>query len=182
MHNRNYAQNSKKKNYFELFSFMSNLTTRSLRRKTTTEESTTQQANLPPRPRRSVKRTVSASPVQVVAEAQDIVKHQDNGEVAELRKMVQELSKEKMPIILDEAFAYYDTERLENILKYINEKFLGHQIMIFTCTNREKEILKESFESTLKATEITFKMNFEDEERKKLFELNEKHTEEYKYL
>lgn len=57
--------------------------------------------------------------------------------------MVEELSKEKMPIILDEAFAYYDTERLENILKYINEKFLGHQIMIFTCTNREKEILEK---------------------------------------
>ena len=56
--------------------------------------------------------------------------------------MVEELSKEKMPIILDEAFAYYDTERLENILKYINEKFIGHQIIIFTCTNREKEILK----------------------------------------
>ena len=56
--------------------------------------------------------------------------------------MVEELSKEKMPIILDEAFAYYDTQRLENILKYINEKFIGHQIIIFTCTNREKEILK----------------------------------------
>ena len=56
--------------------------------------------------------------------------------------MVEELSKETMPIILDEAFAYFDTERLENILKYINEKFIGHQIIIFTCTNREKEILK----------------------------------------
>ena len=31
--------------------------------------------------------------------------------------MVEELSKEKMPIILDEAFAYYDTQRLENIFK-----------------------------------------------------------------
>lgn len=57
--------------------------------------------------------------------------------------MVEELSKEKMPIILDEAFAYYDTERLENILKYINEKFVEHQIIIFTCTNREKEILEK---------------------------------------
>ena len=36
--------------------------------------------------------------------------------------MVEELSEEKMPIILDESFAYYDTERLENILKYINNK------------------------------------------------------------
>lgn len=56
--------------------------------------------------------------------------------------MIEELSDEKMPIILDEAFAYYDTERLINILKYINEKYKKHQIIIFTCTNREKEILE----------------------------------------
>lgn len=46
-----------------------------------------------------------------------------------------------MPIILDEAFAYYDEERLTNILKYINEEFGKHQIIIFTCTNRENKIL-----------------------------------------
>ena len=28
-----------------------------------------------------------------------------------------------MPIILDEAFAFYDDERLENILKYLNDEF-----------------------------------------------------------
>ena len=55
--------------------------------------------------------------------------------------MVEEISKEKMPIILDEAFAYYDDERLENILKYLIERFNNHQLIIFTCTNREKEIL-----------------------------------------
>lgn len=57
--------------------------------------------------------------------------------------MVEELSEEKMPIILDETFAYYDTERLENILKYINNKYIDHQIIILTCTNREKEILEK---------------------------------------
>ena len=56
--------------------------------------------------------------------------------------MIEELSDEKMPIILDEAFAYFDDDRLENILKYINEKSKNHQIIIFTCTNREKEILE----------------------------------------
>ena len=55
--------------------------------------------------------------------------------------MVEEISKEKMPIILDEAFAYYDDERLENILKYLIERFNNHQLIIFTCTNREKNIL-----------------------------------------
>ena len=47
-----------------------------------------------------------------------------------------------MPIILDEAFAYYDEERLFNILKYISEEFKENQIIILTCTNREKKILE----------------------------------------
>ena len=57
--------------------------------------------------------------------------------------MVEELSEEKMPIILDETFAYYDAERLENILKYIAQRFKDYQILIFTCTKREKEILEQ---------------------------------------
>ena len=55
--------------------------------------------------------------------------------------MINEISKETMPIILDESFAYYDDERLSNILKYLNEEYNNNQIIIFTCTNREKEIL-----------------------------------------
>ena len=54
-----------------------------------------------------------------------------------------EVSKENMPIILDESFAYYDTNRLKNILNYLKEEFNDKQIIIFTCTNREKEILNE---------------------------------------
>ena len=54
-----------------------------------------------------------------------------------------EISKEKMPIILDEAFAYFDDERLKNILKYLNKNYSDNQIIIFTCSNREKKILKE---------------------------------------
>ena len=57
--------------------------------------------------------------------------------------MTEELSKEKMPIILDEAFAYYDTERLKNILIYLSEKFKEHQIILFTCTDRETKLLNE---------------------------------------
>ena len=57
--------------------------------------------------------------------------------------MVEELSEEKMPIILDEAFAYYDEDRLENILKYISEKYIEHQVIIFTCTNRERLVLEK---------------------------------------
>ncbi len=54
---------------------------------------------------------------------------------------MQEITKEKMPIILDETFAYYDNQRLENILKYLSTEFTENQIIIFTCSNREKEIL-----------------------------------------
>ncbi len=50
------------------------------------------------------------------------------------------ISEENMPIILDESFAYYDNERLENILKYLCENYKDNQIIIFTCNNREKEI------------------------------------------
>ena len=55
--------------------------------------------------------------------------------------MVDDLSKEKMPIILDEAFAYYDDLRLENILKFLNTQLKEHQLIIFTCTKREEKIL-----------------------------------------
>lgn len=55
--------------------------------------------------------------------------------------MAKELCKESMPIILDEAFAYYDEERLENILKYLDTECKDNQIIIFTCTNRERQIL-----------------------------------------
>lgn len=56
---------------------------------------------------------------------------------------IKELSEESMPIILDEAFAYYDEERLKNILTYISKEYENNQIIIFTCTNREVEILEK---------------------------------------
>ena len=57
--------------------------------------------------------------------------------------MLDEISKEKVPVILDEAFAYYDIERLKNILNYLATQYSDRQIIILTCTQREKEILKE---------------------------------------
>lgn len=61
--------------------------------------------------------------------------------------MVDELSTERMPIILDESFAYYDDKRLKNILEFLSDNLKEHQVIIFTCTNREKEILDEIGES-----------------------------------
>ena len=55
--------------------------------------------------------------------------------------MLDEISNEKVPIILDESFAYYDDERLKNILNYLVNEFNDRQIIIFTCSHREKDIL-----------------------------------------
>jgi len=41
--------------------------------------------------------------------------------------------------MLDETFAYYDSERLQAALEFLANT--DHQVIIFTCTNREKEIL-----------------------------------------
>lgn len=57
--------------------------------------------------------------------------------------MINEISEEKMPIILDEAFAYFDEERLKNCLLYLIGQSEEHQIIILTCSNREKNILDE---------------------------------------
>lgn len=58
--------------------------------------------------------------------------------------MVDELSEEKVPIMLDESFAFYDDERLKNILQFLYNKFKNRQIIIFTCTEREKELLNKN--------------------------------------
>ena len=52
-----------------------------------------------------------------------------------------EITDENMPIILDEAFAYFDDERLINILRYLKNNFKDNQIIILTCSNREKGAL-----------------------------------------
>lgn len=57
--------------------------------------------------------------------------------------MLEEISKEKMPIILDETFAYFDDERLKNILLFLAKKANDHQIILLTCTEREKQILED---------------------------------------
>ena len=53
------------------------------------------------------------------------------------------ISKERLPIILDEAFAFYDDERLANIMRFLSEEYIDRQVIIFTCSNREKKIIEE---------------------------------------
>ena len=57
--------------------------------------------------------------------------------------MLDELAEESLPIILDETFAYWDDERLENILKFLINESEKRQIIIFSCSDREKNILNK---------------------------------------
>ena len=56
--------------------------------------------------------------------------------------MVDDLSSETLPIFLDESFAYFDNDRLKNILNYLYNQFKNRQIIIFTCSHREKQTLE----------------------------------------
>ncbi len=51
------------------------------------------------------------------------------------------LFKEPVPLILDDSFALYDDDRLENVLRWLSEQNDLCQIIIFTCHHRESEIL-----------------------------------------
>ncbi|MBP3707256.1 MAG: AAA family ATPase [Clostridia bacterium] len=56
--------------------------------------------------------------------------------------LIEDISEENMPIIFDEIFAYSDDNRLRETLKNIQENYsYKHQIILFTCTNREEKAL-----------------------------------------
>lgn len=55
---------------------------------------------------------------------------------------INELTKETMPIILDETFAYFDEKRLENVLKFFKDNYQDRQIIVLTCTDREIRALE----------------------------------------
>ena len=57
---------------------------------------------------------------------------------------MKEITEEKIPIILDESFAYFDNFRLENILNYLNKNLNNYQIIILSCSDREKIIMEKN--------------------------------------
>ncbi len=60
-----------------------------------------------------------------------------------LRMAVGELlCEEEMPVILDDAFAYYDEERMLQTLKWLKEH--KKQVIVFTCQKREEQVMKEA--------------------------------------
>lgn len=51
------------------------------------------------------------------------------------------LYEEPLPVIFDDAFAFYDEKRLKSTLKWLSEQ--QRQVIIFTCQKREQEIIKQ---------------------------------------
>jgi uncharacterized protein YhaN len=51
--------------------------------------------------------------------------------------IINELSKESFPIILDEPFAYSDNERLSDMMQFLDR--IDNQVIVLTCTEREKD-------------------------------------------
>lgn len=50
-------------------------------------------------------------------------------------------AEEALPLMFDDAFVYFDDERLERLLAYLNE--LDRQVFLFSCHKREMHILEK---------------------------------------
>ncbi len=49
------------------------------------------------------------------------------------------LYEEEVPVILDDAFVYYDEKRLKSVLKWLSEQ--PRQVIMFSCQTREKQLV-----------------------------------------
>ena len=47
---------------------------------------------------------------------------------------------ESLPILIDEAFAYYDEDRISAVFNLLHELSASHQIIVFTCKESELRI------------------------------------------
>ena len=56
--------------------------------------------------------------------------------------ILKEMTNESLPIFLDESFVFFDKKRLINTINYLHENH-NNQIIIFSCTDREKNVLDE---------------------------------------
>lgn len=56
---------------------------------------------------------------------------------------------ETLPLILDEPFSQYDDKRIESTLDYIYQVSQKRQVIIFTCKQRERDIIQEKYISKI---------------------------------
>lgn len=59
---------------------------------------------------------------------------------------------EEYPVILDDTFAYYDDVRAEATLRWLSEN--RKQVIVFTCQNREREILERKLGNKIVTREV----------------------------
>jgi uncharacterized protein YhaN len=55
--------------------------------------------------------------------------------------IINSINNESLPLILDDCFTQYDENRLKNILALLEEISKNRQIILFSCHNREKDLL-----------------------------------------
>jgi uncharacterized protein YhaN len=55
--------------------------------------------------------------------------------------LTDEITNHNLPLILDECFSKYDDKRLQRILEFLLQKEDNRQIVLFTCQEREKNLL-----------------------------------------
>lgn len=51
--------------------------------------------------------------------------------------------KESLPLLIDEAFAYYDEDRMNSTFDFLNEISKTRQVILFTCKERELELVSK---------------------------------------
>jgi uncharacterized protein YhaN len=66
----------------------------------------------------------------------------------------EEIGAEKFPLIIAQAFVYFDEERLRNTLEILNKISNQRQVIIFTCHDREKRLLDE-FKNEINFIQLT---------------------------
>ena len=57
--------------------------------------------------------------------------------------IINSIGEKDLPLILDDCFIQYDDSRLRNIIGFLSEVSKERQIILFSCHNREEEIMKE---------------------------------------
>lgn len=57
--------------------------------------------------------------------------------------IIDEIKNSSLPLILDDCFIQYDDNRLDKMMDFLIEESKNRQIILFTCHNREKKVLKE---------------------------------------
>jgi DNA repair exonuclease SbcCD ATPase subunit len=56
--------------------------------------------------------------------------------------IINSITEESLPLILDDCFIQYDDIRMEKLLEFLYDKSKERQIILFSCHNREKDILQ----------------------------------------